>query len=371
MTVISDPVDARVDGGSDPGDGDDDSFSLVGPRPVGPPAPDTIIDLAVPFGSGGRLDTVVTALTETAAEMARLSRSRLSLLVAEGRVTVNDAVVSKPSHKLRGGERLVIRVPPPAPTTLVPEDLPLVFVYDDDDLSVLNKPAGLVVHPGAGHEHGTVANGMLFRFPSMSVGGEQRPGIVHRLDKDTSGLLLVAKNDDALRGLAVQFASRTVEKRYLACCLGSPGPMGTCVSIVTGHRPGDIDRRRFTTRIPPPDVDRPGTVRLAHTDIVTRAVRDGVAVVDVTLHTGRTHQIRAHLADRGHPLLQDVLYGGANADKRLVVGAVREAVQRLTRQALHAGVLGFTHPRTGVRVRLEAAPPPDLADIIAAVSRSS
>jgi 23S rRNA pseudouridine1911/1915/1917 synthase len=343
-----------------------DDAGLVSSKTTPSTSADRILDLAVPWAGVGRLDVVVTTLTGAVAR-DRLSRSRLTQLVAEGRVRVDGVVATKASVRLRGGERLHISVPPPAPTTLIAEDVPLTFVYDDDDLCVIDKPAGLVVHPGAGHEHGTVANGMLFRFPDLTIGGEQRPGIVHRLDKDTSGLLLVAKNDEALRGLAAQFAGRTVDKRYVACCLGAPGPVGASVSFVTGHRGADHDRRRFTTKLPPPDGDRVGMVRLAHTDVVTRAVHDGVAVVDVTLHTGRTHQIRAHLADRGHPLLQDALYGGGGSDKRLETGVVRDAVQRLTRQALHAGFVSFLHPRTGLRLTLQAPPPPDLADVIAAV----
>jgi 23S rRNA pseudouridine1911/1915/1917 synthase len=327
--------------------------------PAGP------VTLVAPFG-GARLDAVLA--DADALQGLGLSRSRLKALVEEGRVTVAGVVVTRAATKLRGGEKVTVTVPAPAPVALIAEDLPLSLVYDDDDLCVVDKPAGLVVHPGAGHASGTVANALLHRFPALSISGERRPGIVHRLDKDTSGLLVVAKNDVTLQALQAQFVARTVEKRYLALSLGAPGAVGVVVDIQTGHRRADGDRRRFTTKVPPPPPGSTSTVRFAHTVALTRAVRDGVAVVDVALHTGRTHQIRAHLADRGHPLLQDTLYGGAHAERRLPTGPVRDAVARLTRQALHAASLVFTQPRTGERLALTSTVPPDLQAIVTAVA---
>jgi 23S rRNA pseudouridine1911/1915/1917 synthase len=300
-----------------------------------------------------------------------LSRSRLKSLIEAGCVSVDDVVAVRAATKLRGGERVRVHVPPPTPIELVAEDLPLSLVYDDDDLCVVDKPAGLVVHPGAGHRQGTHANALVFRFPALSISGERRPGIVHRLDKDTSGLLVVAKNDATLQALQAQFIARTIDKRYLALCLGAPGPIGVAVELRSGHRRADGDRRRFSTKDPPPGPGSSSTIRLAHTVVTTRAVRDQVAIVDVTLHTGRTHQIRAHLADRGHPLLQDALYGGGHVERRLPVGAVRAAVARLSRQALHACALGLTHPRTGERLQLTSTLPADLAAIVAEIETLS
>ncbi len=299
-----------------------------------------------------------------------VSRSRVAALIDQGQVLVDDVAAAKASLKLHGGEQVVVRQPEAVPVALLPQDLPLSFVYDDDDLCVIDKPAGVVVHPGAGHPDGTIANALLFRFPGLSIGGEQRPGIVHRLDKDTSGLLVVAKNDNALRALSRLFHDRDVDKRYVALCLGTPNatPTSTAASfeLVTGHQRSPTDRRRFTTRLPPPESEG-GPNRRAHSRFTVRESRDSVALVDVELLTGRTHQIRAHLADLGHPLLQDELYGGSHAEKRIKNGAVHDAVVRLKRQALHAVSLKFDHPRLGTQLRFESPLPPDLKAVVDAV----
>jgi 23S rRNA pseudouridine1911/1915/1917 synthase len=240
------------------------------------------------------------------------------------------------------------------------------MLFEDDDLVVIDKAAGMAVHPGAGIASGTIANAVLFRARgALSISGDVRPGIVHRLDKDTSGCLVVAKNDATHQALSRAFAERRVEKRYTAFCLGKPADP---LELVTGHRRADGDRRRFTTKVPPPDArDRAGSVRVAHTRARVLVTRDGASELDVELLTGRTHQIRAHLADIGHPLLQDELYGGAHAEKRLRAGPVRDAVTQLARQALHARTLSFTHPRTNTTLAFTAPLPVELARIRAAL----
>jgi 23S rRNA pseudouridine1911/1915/1917 synthase len=367
-----DDVDPRVDDVDDVEDVNDVDLDVddeEGPsvdRPVG--LATTVDDvtgthsLVVPFDQRGRrVDAVVAALVPS------LSRSRTAALIDAGCVTV-DGQPKKASQKLRGGEVVVVVVPPPAPVDLVPEDLPLSIVFDDDDFCVVDKPAGLVVHPAPGHERGTLANALLFRFPRLSVGGERRPGIVHRLDKDTSGLIVVAKHDEALRSLSRQFAARTVDKRYTAVCAGVPGDVGVAFDVVTGHARAAGDRRRFTSRLPVPGDDSGrGGHRRAASRFCVRAARDGIAVVDVTLLTGRTHQIRVHLADRGHPLLQDALYGGGHAERRLKPGAVRDVVARLSRQALHAAALTIAHPRTGAPLSFASPLPGDLRAVVDAV----
>lgn len=297
-----------------------------------------------------------------------LSRSRLKALIDDNRVLVDGRKV-RASEKLRGGERIVVTEPSPAAVALVPQDLPLVVLYEDDDLLIIDKAAGMAVHPGAGVPDGTVANAVLHRCPGISIGGELRPGIVHRLDKDTSGLLAVCKNDEAMLALSRAFAGRRVDKRYTAFCLGRPRE--DRFELVTGHRRADNDRRRFTTKLPPPSDDASASasrvVRRAHSRFSLLASAEGASILDVDLLTGRTHQIRAHLADIGHPLLQDALYGGGHAEKRLRPSRVRDVVAALTRQALHARSLAFAHPRTGAPLSFTAPLPPDLQRIDEAI----
>lgn len=309
--------------------------------------------------AGKRLDAFIAAHTT-------LSRSRAKQLIDDARVTV-DHRGAKGSEKLRGGEVVVVIEPAPAAAELVPQDIPLDVLFEDDHLLVINKRAGMAVHPGAGNPSGTVANAVLFRCPNVTIHGELRPGIVHRLDKDTSGVLVVCKSAGALSTLQKAFAERLVEKRYTAWCLGRPRE--DAFELITGHRRGGgagADRRRFTTKLPPPSAGEAaaGATRRAHTIFAVTASRDGASALDVELLTGRTHQIRAHLADIGHPLLQDDLYGGGNADKRIKPGPVREAVLMLKRQALHARVLAFVHPTApGTQLRFEAPLPDDLARV--------
>lgn len=331
---------------------------------------DHVVEFVVDDDDDGRVDAVV--FHALAADHAGLvaSRSRVRSLIDEGAVSVDGLVVKKAGAALRGGQRVQVRIAAPKAVALLPQDLPLVVVYDDDDLAVIDKAAGMVVHPGAGNDDGTVANALIHRYPKLSVGGERRPGIVHRLDKDTSGLLVVAKNDETLVALQRQFQGRSVNKRYVACCLGAPANVGVTVDWRTGHARSGSDRRRYTTKLEVPHTPTPA-LREAHTAFVVRGVAGGVAVVDVTLHTGRTHQIRAHMADHGHPLLQDTLYGGAHIETRLRDGPVRTAVVALKRQALHAASLSLTHPRDGRPLVFEAAPPADMAAIIAAVMKSA
>lgn len=317
----------------------------------------TSLEVPVLVAGNARLDAWLAA-------QVPLSRSRLKALIEAARVTI-DGRVARASEKLRGGERVVVTEPAPAAVELIPQDLPLTILYEDEDLLVIDKIAGMAVHPGAGIPDGTVANAVLFRCPTISIGGELRPGIVHRLDKDTSGLLVVVKNDDAMLAMSRAFAERRVDKRYVAMCLGRPRQ--DTFELVTGHRRADNDRRRFTTKLPPPSEESGGStsrvVRRAHSRFTVQASAEGASVLDVELLTGRTHQIRAHLADIGHPLLQDTLYGGGQADKRLRPSRVRDAVAALRRQALHARALSFAHPRTGVALSFTAPLPPDLARV--------
>jgi len=293
--------------------------------------------------AGKRLDRLL------AARLPQLSRSRIQALIDEGNVAVPGAS-AKASLRTRDGWRIEVRIPAPRKSTLIAEDIPLPILYEDDHLVVIDKPAGVVVHPGAGIRSGTVVHGLLAKVRGLAgIGGEERPGIVHRLDKDTSGCLVVAKTEAALRGLQQSFKARSVEKRYRALVHGSP-PAEQTLDTFFGRHP--VDRKRFSSRV------REGRRAVTSFRVLERA--ESVAFLDVELHTGRTHQIRAHLADAGWPLLGDALYGGVRREARLgKESPARRAAEALGRQALHAARLAFDHPLTGVKVSCEAPLPGD------------
>ena len=283
-------------------------------------------------GAGERLDLFL------AGELPHLSRSRAQALIKAGHVTVNGERV-KPGEKVRKGAVVSVTEPPAEPTLLEPEDIPLDALYEDEDLLVINKPAGLVVHPAAGHARHTLVHALLAHCGTLSgIGGEQRPGIVHRLDKDTSGCLVVAKNDMAHGHLSRQFAGRTVEKVYLALAQGYfEGARRGVIDNMIGRHP--VDRKKMAV------LTRGG--RASRTAWrVTQDLPGVGSVVECTLHTGRTHQIRVHLKHLGHPLLGDPLYA-----PRLV--------GHYPRQMLHAWRLGFKHPRTGEAMHFSSPLPED------------
>jgi len=292
---------------------------------------------------GERLDRAI------ASSLPELSRSRVQALLKAGRVQV-DGKQGRASLRLKGGETLDVTIPPPEPAVPEAEEIPLTIVHEDRDLLVLDKPAGLVVHPSAGHARGTLVNALLHHVSGLSgVGGVLRPGIVHRLDKETSGCLVVAKNDAALQALQRAFQARSVEKTYLALVHGQPADTG---KLETLHGRHPRDRKRFT-----------GRTKAGKPAVTTWRVRTrlhGAALLEVGLETGRTHQIRVHLSELGHPLLGDALYGGTRKGD----AQVRAVQQLLGRQALHAWRLAFAHPRTGKPIRAEAPVPADLRSAI-------
>lgn len=270
-----------------------------------------------------------------------LSRSYVQQLIAEGRVTV-DRVVRRAAFKMTPGETVVVDVPPPVVEALEPEAIPLDIVHEDDDLIVLDKPAGLVVHPAPGHATGTLVNALLHHAPEMTVGGSFRPGIVHRLDKDTSGLMVVAKTDRARNSLVAQWEQRTVHKAYVALASGIVADDASTVDAPIGRDPLQRQRMAVIHR------GRPAVTHLA--------VRERLAattLLDVVIETGRTHQIRVHLAFVGHPVVGDAVYGRARAP-------ARRGEPRLARHFLHASDLAFRLP-DGRGVSFHSDLPPDLA----------
>ena len=299
-------------------------------------------------GAGARLDAWLSGA------VPELSRSRVQGLIADGHVLLEGAR-ARPSSRLRTGQEVTLVIPAPTPAEPRAEAIALHVVHEDDDLIVVDKPAGLVVHPGAGTAGGTLVNALLHHAKNLSgVGGVLRPGIVHRLDKGTSGLLVVAKHDAAHRSLVEQFAGRTVEKEYLALVLGVPRAKEGTVNAPIGRDPRD--RKRMSVKAT--------RGREARSSWRVEEAFDGSALLRVRIHTGRTHQIRVHLASLGHPVAGDATYGGGRtASSRSA--AARAALLSLDRPALHAARLGFDHPRTGERLVFESPLPADLESIVA------
>jgi 23S rRNA pseudouridine1911/1915/1917 synthase len=288
---------------------------------------------AEPPEQGIRLDHFL------AKRLPQHSRARLQQLIKHGNARINGAI-GKPAQKIRAGDVITIAEPPRAPATAPAEPIPLEIVFEDADLIVINKPPGLVVHPGAGHQAGTLVNALLYHSPNLSgIGGEQRPGIVHRLDKETSGCVVIAKNDAAHRHLAEQFAARTVTKIYLALAVGKFARSSGMLKTVLGRHP--VHRTKMA-------VLGTGRGRVAETAWrVVRELSPHLSLVECTLHTGRTHQIRVHLKHLGHPVAGDALYGSRGG---------------FSRQMLHAWRLGFFHPRTGARLIFESPIPADFVE---------
>jgi 23S rRNA pseudouridine1911/1915/1917 synthase len=301
-------------------------------------------------GSASRLDVWLVAAAP------ELSRARVQALIAEGYVLV-DGQPARPSARLRGGEAVSLTIPAPVAALPQPEDIPLRVVHEDRRLLVIDKPAGLVVHPGAGQAQGTMVNALLHLVKDLSgVGGVLRPGIVHRLDRGTSGLLVVAKDDEAHRALVRQFAGRTVEKEYLAIVHGLPAAKTGTITLPIGRDP--VHRQKMSVRAP--------RGRTARSDYAVVEALDGAALVRVRIHTGRTHQIRVHLASLGHPVAGDPAYGGTRAPSARRPEA-KASLLALSRPALHAARLSFTHPETEARLTFESPLPEDLEVVLHAL----
>jgi 23S rRNA pseudouridine1911/1915/1917 synthase len=308
--------------------------------------------------AGERLDRALAAHVED------LSRSRLKALILAGHVTISGRTIRDPSHHVNAGDEIAVAVPPAEPAAPGPEPIPLAVVYEDDDIIVIDKPRGLVVHPAAGNWTGTLVNALVAHCgASLSgVGGVRRPGIVHRLDKDTTGLMVVAKNDRAHRSLAAQFADhgRTgpLERGYLAFAWSAPDRPKGVIDKPIGRHPQA--RERMAVR---PE----GRPAVTHWQVLERYPASGAPVASLIacrLTTGRTHQIRVHLASIGHPLLGDDVYGpGFKTKSALLPKAAREALEALSRQALHAYMLEFEHPVSGEHLAFRSELPPDLGTL--------
>jgi 23S rRNA pseudouridine1911/1915/1917 synthase len=303
--------------------------------------------------AGQRLDRFLVS------QLPALSRSRIQTLMDEGRVQV-DAVARKASHRVESGEVVAVDVPDELPPGVESEPIPLDVLYEDEDVAVINKPAGMIVHPGAGVTSGTMVAALLHRFGGMTglstVGGPLRPGIVHRLDKETSGVIVVARTDAAHRKLVEDFRDRLVEKIYIALLHGKiKGDAGSVVFPVAR----DLRRRsRMTAR------RREG--REARTDWRARLRFDAFTIIEADLRTGRTHQIRVHFSALGCPVVGDTLYGAPRQER-----AGSELLPPLGRNFLHAARVSFGHPRTGQRIEVRAPLPPELVNYLGALGRAT
>ncbi|MBX7496808.1 RluA family pseudouridine synthase [Qipengyuania sp. 6B39] len=304
------------------------------------------------LAAGGRLDKAL-------AEACGLSRERVKALIAAGAVEVDGKVATSASAKLSGGPRYSLTLPPPEPLAAEPQDIPLEIVFEDEHLLVVNKPAGMVVHPAAGNPDGTLVNALLHHCAGQlsGINGVARPGIVHRIDKDTSGLLVVAKSDAAHEGLAKQFADHSITRRYLAVCAGQPSPPAGTVSGRIGR--SDKDRKKMAVL---PDDSSRGKHAVTHYETLQHL--DHAALIECRLETGRTHQVRVHCASIGHPLLGDPVYGRTPKALKALLDELD-----FRRQALHAARLGFIHPVSGEPLDFRAELPADMRELIDETAR--
>lgn len=300
-------------------------------------------------------------LDKALAQASTLSRARVQALIAQGRVEVDGKPMASPSVKVAAGSAFRIKVPPAAEPAAQPQDIPLDVTFEDEHLIIVNKPAGMVVHPAAGNADGTLVNALLHHCGgSLSgIGGVARPGIVHRIDKDTSGLLVVAKSDAAHEGLAAQFAEHSVHRRYLAVCAGHPNPSSGTID----EKLGRSDHNRKKMAVLDKDSSR-GKHAITHYKVVERLASS--SLIECRLETGRTHQVRVHCASIGHALLGDQLYGKTPKPLKPVLSELGFA-----RQALHAAQLGFLHPIHKQNIRFDADLPRDMRELIDECARSN
>jgi 23S rRNA pseudouridine1911/1915/1917 synthase len=303
--------------------------------------------------AGWRIDRALAASIPT------VSRERLKALIRSGAVETGGELLRDPATKVRGGEVVRVTVPKPRPAHNEPQDIPLTIVFEDEHLLVVDKPAGLVVHPAAGNLDGTLVNALLHHCGgSLSgIGGVARPGIVHRIDKDTSGLLVVAKTDVAHEGLAKQFAAHSIDRCYLALVSGVPRTGAGTVDAALARSP--VNRKKIAI-VEPKDLARRGKRAVTHWKRLE--ILDAAALVECRLETGRTHQIRVHMASIGHPLLGDPVYGRSGKTHGKILNDLG-----FRRQALHAAELGFMHPVTKSRLSFSSPMPPDIQELMRAL----
>jgi 23S rRNA pseudouridine1911/1915/1917 synthase len=328
------------------------------------PAPEsTRIEIAIAEAQAGeRLDRAL------AAARPELSRSRIKALIEQGHLKLgaqneSGRTIEDPALRVKPGQVFILEIPPAVPAAPQGQAIDLTIVYEDDDLIVIDKPAGMVVHPAPGNPDNTLVNALIAHCGETlsGIGGEKRPGIVHRIDKDTSGLIVAAKNDAAHKALSADFAAHNIERAYLCLVWGVPSPSAGEITGNIGRHP--IDRKRMAV------VSKGGKPAITHYRVL-KSFGLGAALVECRLMTGRTHQIRVHMAKIGHPLIGDPVYGKPTAARRgRLSPEARKAAEAFPRQALHATLLGFDHPRTGRHLSWESESPEDLRRLERALER--
>ncbi|MDC1476002.1 RluA family pseudouridine synthase [Pelagibacteraceae bacterium] len=297
-----------------------------------------------------------------------LSRSRLQSLIHEGQVKLNNIVVKNNSKKIKEEDKITVNFPPPKETLIKPNKIPLNILYDDDDIIIINKSPGVVVHPGAGNFEKTIVNGLLFKYKNRlsSIGGKLRPGIVHRIDKDTSGVIVVAKNDNAHINLSKQFSNHTIKRKYEALIWNSLKPQSGQINEKISR---SIKNRQLMAV-------RKDKGKIAITNYKTIKIFQNlnlpkISLIECQLETGRTHQIRVHMNFKGNPILGDKSYGKSQKKFKKIDLKIEEKINNFNRQALHAKSLGFIHPRTQKEVFFEAGRPKDFDALIKSLRKSS
>ena len=322
-----------------------------------------IFNITVPLNShGNRIDKFLQS------QINELSRTRLQALIRDGQVKINNIIINSTSKKIKEKDQIKVNFPPPKETIIKPNKIPLDILYDDDDIIVINKSSGVVVHPGAGNYNNTIVNGLLFKYKNnlSSIGGKLRPGIVHRIDKDTSGAIVVAKNDNAHINLSKQFSNHSIKRIYEALIWGSLKPQNGKISEKISR---SIKNRQLMAV-------RKKKGKIAITNYKTIKIFQNlnlpkISLVECQLETGRTHQIRVHMNFKGNPILGDKSYGKSKKKFKRIDPNIEKKINSFDRQALHAKSLGFIHPRTEKEIFFEAKRPEDFATLIKNLTKAS
>ena len=301
-------------------------------------------------------------------QISKISRTRLQILIRDGHVKLNNTIVCEVAKKIKDKDKIEINFPPPKKTLIKPYKMSLNILYDDEDVIIINKPPGVVVHPGAGNYEKTIVNGLLFQYQSKlsSIGGKLRPGIVHRIDKDTSGVIVVAKNDNAHINLSKQFSDHTIERTYEALVWGSLKPKNGKISEKISR--SIKNRKLMTVR---KDKGKKAITNYKTLEIFQNLNLPNISHVECRLETGRTHQIRVHMNFKGNPILGDKSYGKSKKKFKKININIEKKINNFDRQALHAKSLGFVHPKTGKKIFFGAERPKDFNALIKNLKKAS